>query len=188
MKPSMLCCRENHRKRPGLGCEPTSETVAIDSQGPRARSAGLEKAAALTVLLLNLSEGVSFFSPAKHARVGFWLPPVLFLRRPRIASGAWRDDQRITAHSRLNQTRQTPDARHADIVASNRRLSAVFGFSSAVSLRLQPHLTLSQSSSGVIFGLLVVGGTMSHIYTNTPYRNARQIARLALSRQAVSQA
>jgi|SRR5690242_11795912 len=111
MNLPILCCREPHRKTPGLGCGLTSEAVAIDPRGPRAGSVGLEEVAALTILLLNLSESgcaMSFFSPAKHARVDFWLPPVLFLHRPRMGSGAWRDEQRITAPSSPNQT--LPDA------------------------------------------------------------------------------
>jgi hypothetical protein len=56
--------------------------VATDSHGPVLDPLASKKAAALTVLMLNLSDcgfALSFFSPAKHARVGCRLPPVLFL-------------------------------------------------------------------------------------------------------------
>lgn len=61
-----------------------------------------KKTAALTVLMLNLSDcgfAMSFFSPAKHARVGCRLPPVLFLCSfPRDFRGITR---RTANHSTL---------------------------------------------------------------------------------------
>jgi hypothetical protein len=77
-----------HRKTPGWGCGLTSEAVAIDSYGLRACWILWPRKGHSTDRLSNCGFAMSFFSPAKHARVGCRLPPVLFLRRPRMASGA----------------------------------------------------------------------------------------------------
>ena len=81
-----------HRKSPGLGCGLTSEAVAIETHGPRAcwilwprKSDSTDRSDAQ---LSDCGFAMSFFSPAKHARVDYRLPPVLFLRRARMASGA----------------------------------------------------------------------------------------------------
>lgn len=86
---------------------------------------------------------MSSFSPAKHARVDCQLPPVLFLRRPRI--GFRGMTARTTNHSTLGCSTeycQTPDIRYTNVVAMNRWLSAFAILSSENIVSVPRPLTL----------------------------------------------
>ncbi|KAF1927367.1 uncharacterized protein M421DRAFT_93236 [Didymella exigua CBS 183.55] len=130
MNPSMSRCREDTPKSPGLVCGLTLEAVA-DSYGPRAESSGLEKASALTVLVLNLFDVDPRYllSPCQARESGL---PIAASPVPAPSPHSFRGvPGRATNRSTLGRTTeccQTPDVLHANVVAANRWLSATADF------------------------------------------------------------
>ena len=143
-----------HRKTPGLECGLTSEAVAIDSYGPvRAGSSGLEKATALTVLMLNYpivdSRCLSFPCQARESGLPVTASPV-----PAWSPHGFRGmTGRTTNHSTLGRSPeccQTPDIRYANVVAVNRWLSAIADLPSAIAVSTLRPLALLQIASEAI--------------------------------------